>query len=83
MANSIFGNTLNPSIDQARRIMSTLAPNQSPQQMLQSLVSQNPQFNYLQNLVNQNGGDIRATVESMAKQRGVDLNALYQQFMQR
>ncbi len=58
-------------------------PASNPQQMLQNLISQNPQYSYLMNLVNQHNGDIRATVLDMAKERGVDINELYKQYMKR
>jgi hypothetical protein len=61
-------------------LMSTLDPNQNPMQMLQTLANQNPQFGSLVNLLGSNNGDIRSLVSNLAKQKGVDLNALYQQF---
>lgn len=60
-----------------------MAPAANPQQMLQNLVKQNPQYNYLMELVNQNNGDIRATVLNLARERGIDINQLYRQFMHR
>ena len=88
MASSIFGTTPAqiPSQDvmqQAQQILSTIAPAANPQQMLQNLVKQNPQYNYLMELVNQNNGDIRATVLNLARERGIDINQLYRQFMHR
>jgi hypothetical protein len=35
------------------------------------------------NLVNQNNGDIRATVLNLAKERGVNIDDLYKQYMHR
>ena len=87
MASSIFGQTPTmaapDTMQQAQRILSTLMPASNPQQMLQNLISQNPQYSYLMNLVNQHNGDIRATVLDMAKERGVDINELYKQYMKR
>ena len=87
MANTIFQQApQNPlagvNLQQIQSIMRTLNPNQSPQQMLQNLVAQNPQYSSILNLVNQNNGDIRSVVMNLARERGVDLNALYQGFMQ-
>lgn len=48
--------------------------------MLQSLISQNPQFGNLMSLVNASNGDIQSLVIKLAKERGLDLNALYQRF---
>lgn len=87
MASSIFGQAPTmaaaDTMQQAQRILSTLMPASNPQQMLQNLISQNPQYSYLMNLVNQHNGDIRATVLDMAKERGVDINELYKQYMKR
>lgn len=58
-------------------------PASNPQQMLQNLIKQNPQYSYLMKLVNQNNGDIRATVLNLAKERGVDIDQLYRQYMHR
>lgn len=70
-------------MQQAQQILNTMAPAANPQQMLQNLVKQNPQYNYLMELVNQNNGDIRATVLNLARERGIDINQLYRQFMHR
>lgn len=48
--------------------------------MLQALAAQNPQFGNILNLLNNNNGDIRSLVTNLAQMKGVDLNALYQQF---
>ena len=88
MASSIFGPTsgndwMENSIQQAQKLMGSINMMSNPQQMLQQLVSQNPQYSYLMNLVNQNNGDIRSTVVNLAKQKGVDLDALYKRFNSR
>ena len=88
MASSRFGTTpaqIPPqdAMQQAQQILSTIAPAANPQQMLQNLIKQNPQYNYLMELVNQNNGDIRATVLNLARERGVDINQLYRQFIHR
>ena len=88
MASSIFGTTpaqipSQDAMQQAQQILNTIAPAANPQQMLQNLVKQNPQYNYLMELVNQNNGDIRATVLNLARERGIDINQLYRQFMHR
>lgn len=67
-------------MQQMKQILGTLDPNQSPQQMLQALAAQNPQFGNILNLLNNNNGDIRSLVTNLAQMKGVDLNALYQQF---
>ena len=81
MASSIFGQGQNPfqQVMQLKQLMGS----GSPQQMLQNLISKNPNYGYLNDLVQQNNGDIRATVENLARQQGVDLNDLYRQFTQK
>ena len=91
MNGNIFGTSPAPSqqpsvpvsaqqMQQVRQMLNTLNPNQSPQQMLQALASQNPQFGNLLTLMNGMNGDIQALVTNLAKQKGVDLNALYEQY---
>ena len=85
MASSLFGPTAangltEDSIQQARRIMNSLGPAANPQQMLQNLIRLNPQYSNLMELVNSYNGDIRSTVLTLAKQRGIDINELYRQF---
>lgn len=79
-AMSQFSPQMESSIQQVQKLMSTLDPNQNPQQMLQALMTQNPQFGNLAGLLSSTNGDIRALVTNLAKQQGVDLNALYQRF---
>lgn len=84
MNGNIFGANQQTSqianMQQIQQMLKTLDPNQTPQQMLQSLASQNPQFGNLLSLLNGTNGDIRALVTNLAKMKGVDLNALYEQY---
>ena len=85
MASSLFGPAATPpaamtQAQQIKKLMTTLSPNQTPQQMLESLIKQNPQLNNLLSLLQQNNGDIRSLVTTLAQQKGVDLNALYEQY---
>ena len=86
MTNSIFGQGQTQSMitpqmgNKIKQMMSMVDPSQSPQQMLQSLASLNPQCNGLINLLGMNGGDIRGLVTFLAQQKGVDLDALQKEF---
>ena len=85
MASSLFGPTqgsalMEDNIQQAKRIMNSIGPAANPQQMLQNLIRLNPQYSNLMGLVNSYNGDIRSAVIALAKQRGIDINELYQQF---
>lgn len=73
MASSIFNQ--NEQILQAAKAMS------NPQQLLQNFIRQNPNYAYLMDIISKDGGDIRATVQRLAREKGVDLNELYAQFM--
>lgn len=89
MSTNIFGTnppqaTQSPpqqqQMKEIKQLLQTLDPNQTQEQMLQTLVNKNPQFGNLFSLLNGTNGDIRSLVTNLAKLKGVDLNALYEQF---
>ena len=47
----------------------------NPQQMLNSIIQQNPQMQAVMNLVNQNGGNAQNLFYALARQRGIDPDA--------
>ena len=67
-------------MQEIKRMMQTLDPNQTQEQMLQTLASQNPQFGNLLPLLKTTNGDLRSLVSGLAQLKGVDLNALYEQY---
>ena len=76
MASSIFNQ--NEQILQAAKTIGAMS---NPQLLLQNFIRQNPNYTYLMDIVSKDGGDIRATVQRLAREKGVDLNELYAQFM--
>lgn len=88
MSGNIFG-TNPPQMQQTpttqqlqeiRQLMQALDPNQTPEQMLQTLANKNPQFGNLLPLLKSANGDLRTLVTGLAKLKGVDLSALYEQY---
>lgn len=81
MASSIFGNSgmaQSPvnSIQQIRTMMQIARGSANPNQTAQYLLSQNPQYNTVINYVRNNGGDPQKAFYQMAKEKGVDPNAI-------
>lgn len=70
MNGNIFGTNqpTSPQVSmlQVQQMLKTLDPNQTPQQMLQTLANQNPQFGNLLNLLQRANGDIRSLVTNLA-----------------
>lgn len=81
MASSIFGNSgTDPSpvnsIQQIRTMMQIANGSANPNQTAQMLLSQNPNYNAVINYVRNNGGDPKKAFYQMAKEKGVDPNAI-------
>lgn len=47
----------------------------NPQQMLNSIIQQNPQMQAVMNLVSQNGGNAQNLFYALARQKGIDPDA--------
>ena len=80
MASSLFGanstaqnqNGMIQRIQQIKSLMSSMQNASNPQQMLNSIISQNPQMRSVQELIDKHNGDARAAFYELAKERGVD-----------
>jgi hypothetical protein len=70
---SSSGNQQSPSLfdmyNQVRR-------SQNPDQAMQMLLANNPQYQNVMNYIQQNGGDARSAFYNMAAQMGVDPNSV-------
>ena len=55
-------------------MMSTIKSAQNPQQMLNNMMMQNPQYQQVMNYINQNGGDAKTAFYKMAQEKGVNPN---------
>lgn len=54
----------------------------NPQQVLQSIVSQNPQAQQIMQLLQLHNGNYEAVVKQMANERGIDLNQMISMYNQ-
>lgn len=48
----------------------------NPSAMLNTLLSQNPNYGYVMDLINKNGGNAKAAFFNLAKEKGVDPNSV-------
>lgn len=55
-----------------RQMMGMINSAQNPQQMMNQLISGNPQMKQVMDIVNQCGGDPRTAFYKLAEQKGVD-----------
>lgn len=51
----------------------------NPNQAMQQLLNNNPQYQGIMEYINQNGGDAKSAFYNMAAQRGVDPNSILSQ----
>lgn len=56
--------------------MDILRNSQNPSAMMETMLSQNPNYNYVKGLIQQNGGDAKAAFFNLAKEKGVDPNTI-------
>lgn len=52
----------------------------NPQALVRQMMGQNPSMRQAMQYIQQNGGDPRAAAEKLAKERGIDLNAVMNHF---
>ena len=67
--NPMFGN-----LKAIKQMMSTIKSAQNPQQMLNNMMMQNPQYKQVMDYINQNGGDAKTAFYKMAQEKGVNPN---------
>ena len=65
-------NAINPQLSQIKSMMQTVRSAGNPNAMMQQLLSRNPQYARVMNLVQQSGGDARTAFYKLAEQSGVD-----------
>ena len=61
------------------QVMALLKGANNPASMLGTLAGMDPRIQQIQQIINQNGGDAKAAFYSLAKQKGVDPEAILQQ----
>ena len=68
---------MNPNFMQ---LMSMMRSGQNPSVVAQKMLQQNPQFNAIMNQVKNSGMSMKDFTMQYAKQNGIDINSLMQQF---
>lgn len=63
-------------IQQIKGMMQMLRASKDPQQMLQSMASQNPQIKQIMDYIQQSGGDAKAAFYKLANEKGIDPNQI-------
>lgn len=66
-SNSLFG------------LFNMIRNSQNPNQVMQNMLSNDPQFKNIVDYINQNGGDARTAFYNMASQKGVDPESILNQ----
>lgn len=69
----------NPIMQQLSQMVGMVKASQNPQALINQMAQSNPQIQQVMDYVQQNGGDAKAAFYAMAKQKGVDPNAIVQQ----
>ena len=67
------------NLSPVKNMMNMVRSAQNPQEMLNSLMSKNPQIRSAMDYVNANGGDAKTAFYNMAKEKGVDPNSILNQ----
>lgn len=70
---SSFGSQQPPSLFE---MYNQVRHSQNPEQAMQMLFANNPQYQNVMNYIQQNGGDARSAFYNMAAQKGVDPNSI-------
>ena len=74
--NQSISNQTPNNIAGIKRMMNSFNMMTNPKQALQSAINQNPQMKQVLDLVQQSGGDPKATFYRLAEQKGVDPNTI-------
>jgi len=64
----------NPMMSQIKQMMGMINSAGNPQAMMNQMLTSNPQFKQVMDLINQSGGDPRKAFYALAEQKGVDPN---------
>lgn len=79
MSNPIFSNS--PSFNNQQSLSlfemyKQVRQSQNPEQLMQTMFANDPQYKNVMNYIQQNGGDARSAFYNMAAQKGVDPNLI-------
>lgn len=78
--NQLNRSALNPQIQQIKNLMRMAQG--GPQGMVQNMLQNNPQYKQVMDFVRQNDGDPKKAFYMMAKQKGMDPDAIIKELMQ-
>ena len=67
---------LPPQLRQLKQMLGMARNAGNPQALLQQMLQQNPAMSQAMQYVQQMGGDPKAVAEQLARERGVDINAI-------
>ena len=68
-------------IQPIRNVMNMIRAARNPQAMMSQMMQNNPQFQQVNQLIQQSGGDARKAFYSLAEQQGVDPDQILQMLM--
>ena len=66
----------NPMMGQIKQMMGMINSSGNPQAMMNQMISNNPQFKQVMDIINQSGGDPKRAFYALAEQKGVDPNEI-------
>jgi len=64
----------NPMMGQIKQMMGMVNSAGNPQAMMNQMLTSNPQFKQVMDLINQSGGDPKRAFYSLAEQKGINPN---------
>lgn len=76
MLQMLSQNRLSALMGQIQPIKQMLASAKNPQAMMQQILSQNPNYQQISKLIQDNGGDAQKAFYALANQMGVDPNEI-------
>ena len=79
MYNNNTNNQRNSSSNSLFAVLNRVRNSPNPNQAMQQLLSNNPQYQGIMQYINQNGGDAKSAFYNMAAQKGVDPNSILSQ----
>ena len=66
----------NPMMQKVKQMMGMVNASQNPQMMMNQMLTSNPQFKQVMEIINQSGGDPQKAFYALAEQKGVDPNEI-------
>lgn len=79
MSNPIFSSNFNNNQTQPNSLFdmyNQVRQSKNPDQLMQQMFANSPQYQYVLNYIAQNGGDAKTAFYNMAAQKGIDPNTI-------